>query len=188
MPSLYQERHTGCAIVVGGASRVHEDLAAARKLRPNAVLLGAAFIGAVIKEVRMVWTQHADDAPQIKATADVLVHSRPKDGIDDSGCDYLWPDLKWVGASSGFAAGLWARHGLGFDEVILAGVPLSPEVNTSVEGYPTAVPDWAPYAAFTSWHNQIRGFTARGKTDGIKSMSGATRVLLGKPEALDGVG
>lgn len=136
----------------------------------------------------MVWTQHADDAPKIKATADVLVHSRPKDGIDDSGCDYIWPDLTWTGATSGFSAGLWARHGLGYDEVILAGVPLMPTVNTSVEGYPTAVPAWAPYAAFGMWHDQIRSLRDRGKTVGIKSMSGATRQLLGKPEALDGIG
>jgi hypothetical protein len=189
VPLVYEERHTGSAIVLGGAPCVHEDLAAARKLRPDAVLLGANLIGALFQEIRMVWTQHPEDAATIRDTADVLVHSRPQKGKDCSGVDYLWPDLTWVGGTSGMAAALWARHGLGYSDVVMAGSPLLPNINTYVPGYPWPSPKgWAPYAAFGQWHDQIRSLRHRGLTAGITSMSGATRKILGAPEAAHGIG
>jgi hypothetical protein len=172
-------------------------LNAARQLRPDATLLGVNNVAAMVDGIEHIWTQHSDHAPMFKANAShIKVHARPRQYRNGGGLwflpasdrawaavDYVWPELTWVGGSSGVAAALWARHGMGFDEVILAGVPL--EGLRYAEPYPS-VPTkeggaWAEEHQLVQWYEQLRGHQERGKTEGVYSMSGRTREVLGAP-------
>jgi hypothetical protein len=193
----YLTKHGGCAIVCGAAPSLFEDLQAARELRPDAVLLGVNNVAAMVNGIEHIWTQHSDHAPMFKSNAPhIKVHARPRQFTNGGGMwflpaadhkwaavDYVWPTLTWVGGSSGVAGALWARHGMSFDEVILAGVPLAgsryakayPSVPTKEDG------SWAESHQLEQWIDQLRGHQARGKTENIFSMSGRTRDVLGAP-------
>lgn len=198
----YNAHHSGVAIVCGGGPTLHSDLERAQAMRPIATLLGVNFSATLVPEIRHVWTQHLEIVPKIKAQCPhVRVHCRPlaaqirtvTDGGNEEAADYLWPELGWVAGSSGFAAALWAKHGMGFDEVILAGVPLNPETLMYDPGYreatmkggrPPAHDEGRHFASPDSmehWHQCIRNFTRDGKTYGIHSMSGWTAEWLGMP-------
>ena len=207
MPQLYRDRHKGCALVMGAAPCVFEDLAAARALRPDAVMLGVNHAASVFPEIKHVWTQHQEIAPDIKAKAPgVAIHARKnltRNGTsiyffggkqaEVAFIDYHWPDLAWATGSSGFSAALWAKYGMGFDEVILCGVPLSPDnlrysdeyrkYSTEKWGDRDEPGDkyWARPGNFATWHARISRHITDGKTAGIYSMSGWTREKLGVP-------
>ena len=216
---LYDVRHTGTAIIIGGGPDLHSDLEKARALRPGAMLLGVNFSASIVPGIQHVWTQHIEIAGKIKAQADVKVHSRPRQfqvrvngpvwhtGVSkaqEGEIDYLWPDLGWVAGSSGFSAALWARHGMGFNEVILAGIPLNKEARKYSPDYesvtraairPPAHDNEKHFSSLDSmehWQQCIRNFTEQGKTAGIYSMSGFTREWLGAPPPkwveMDGIG
>lgn len=188
----YTQRHSGTAIVCGAAPCVFDDLAKAKQMRPDADLLGCNLVPAMIPEIKKTWTQEAvKNGRMIRAQVaeDVEIHTAmlPKPGMEYLyQADYVWPELSWICGTSGFAAGLWARHGLGYDEVILAGVPLDKSVNVYRSEYksPFNNPEM-PFAGeelFEHWHQQIRTHCNNGKTENIFSMSGATMYLLGAPK------
>ena len=204
----YTARHHGVAIVCGGGPGLHSDLKQAVALRPGATLLGVNFSASVVNGIEHVWTQHIEIASRIKAQRPVKVHSRPRKfqtrvngttwmtGVSkaqEDEVDYLWPDLGWVAGSSGFSAALWARHGMGFDEVILAGVPLTKDDRTYAADYDAATragsrppqhdfdKHYASPDSLEHWQQCIRNFTEQGRTVGIYSMSGFTREWLGAP-------
>lgn len=185
MPKRYEVRHRGVAIVCGGAPCLFEDLESAKKLRPEAEILGVNATAALVKEIEHIWTQHNNLAGQFKAKAgrDVKVHARSN--VMGNDVDYVWPELNWVSGSSGVAAALWARHGMGFDEVIMAGVPLHVNKLSYVAGYPSKPTkengSFAEKHQVEHWLMMLKSHIAEGKTQGIYSMSGATSRLLGFP-------
>jgi len=185
MPKRYEVRHRGVAIVCGGAPCLFEDLESAKKLRPGAEILGVNTIAKLVKEIKHVWTQHNNLAGVYKATIgrDVKVHARSN--VMGNEVDYVWPELNWVSGSSGVAAAMWAKHGMGFDEVILAGVPLSLDKLLYVDGYPTKPTKegdrFAEEYQVDHWLAMLRSHIRDGKTDGVYSMSGETSKLLGMP-------
>lgn len=207
----YEARHHGVAIVCGGGPGLHSDLGRALGMFPDAALLGCNFAPALVPGIQQVWTQHIEIAGKIKHECPgVKVHSRPRHFQTKSGgaqwflgvskaqedeVDYLWPDLGWVAGSSGFCAGLWARHGLGFDTVILAGVPLDYDRryddkyrDVAVKANRVPQHDFGKHYASSDsiehWQQCIRMFTEQGKTGGIYSMSGFTREWLGEPQRM----
>jgi hypothetical protein len=151
----------------------------------------------MISGIEHVWTQHGDHAQMFKKNAPhIKIHARPR--IFSSGrglwmlpvsdplwafIDFVWKDLTWVSGSGGVAGALWARHGMGFDEVIMAGVPL--EGLRYAEAYPSKPTkengQWAEDNQLVHWLEQLAGHQTRGKTENIFSMSGETRKLLGGP-------
>jgi hypothetical protein len=184
--------------VVGYAPSVYQDVEAARRLRPNAMMLGVKYSCVLFPEIEHVWTQHLEQAKDIRAKAGrgIAIHGRPKmhqsrrirwiTAGKDSDLDFAWPDLHWIYGSSGFGAALWARHGMGFDDVILCGVPMErggyvadiaafkkPQAD---RGRSFAQPD-----VLQRWKGVIQGFAADGRAAGITSMSGWTREVLGAP-------
>lgn len=199
MPERYSIKHSGACLLVGYAPDVHSDVAAARALRPEAPMLGVKYAASLYPEIEHVWTQHLEQADEIKRRAGrrIFVHARPRGmqrkwgsiyvfGKNDIGIDYEWPELAWVGASSGISAAMWARHGMGFDEVILCGVPLEPG------GYAQGVAAFKPIkgdggksfvdtGALKYWRECVEVYRKQGKTEGIRSMSGWTREALGAP-------
>lgn len=82
---------------------------------------------------------------------------------------------------------------MGYDEVILCGVPLSPDSTAYNDEYRKFNREkwgerdepgdkyWARPGNFVTWHARISRHIADGKTAGITSMSGWTREKLGAP-------
>lgn len=185
--------------MVGYAPTVFQDVEAARRLRPDAVMLGVKYSCVLYREIDHVWTQHLEQAPDIrqKAGRPVIIHGRPRvfqtrraiwfSAGKDSDLNYTWPDLRWIYGSSGFGAALWAKHGMGFDEVILCGVPMerggyAPEISAFKKPQADRGRSFAEDAVLDRWKGVIYGFIADGRAAGIRSMSGWTREVLGAPE------
>jgi len=184
--------------VCGAAPSLFVDLEEARRLRPDAATLGVKFAASVVPEIEHVWTQHGEMTLKIKAAVSrrIWVHARPrnfqvgtKNGIPSSkeaydAVDYLWPSLPFAVGSSGVAGALWARHGMGFQEVIMAGIGLSSDDQKYAEGYPNGYSQHEGYAKpnqIEHWFNLLKRHQEEGLTEGIYSMSGATQKILGKP-------
>lgn len=196
-PRRYSVKHGGAALVVGYAPPVYEDVVAALRLRPNAVLLGVKYSCALFKEIEHVWTQHLEQAKDIrkKALGPVYIHGRPREFQrnviratpgENWMLDFVWPDLRWIYGSSGFGAALWARWGLGFDEVILCGVPMefggyALQMNGIKKPQAAFGRSFAERDVLDRWKGVIQGFIADGRAAGITSMSGWTREVLGAP-------
>lgn len=193
--NTYTERHSGTAIVCGAAECLHDDLAKARAMRPDAMLLGCNMVPALIQDIKHAWVQ---DAPKVglliksRIPDDVKIHTAKQvsPGMEAIYyADYVWPDLQWVCGTSGFSAALWAKHGLGFDEVILAGVPLSKTMFAYADSYPAPgnlgkdkVPAGYSEELIEHWLGHIKNHKLNGKTAGIFSMSGSTMQILGYPK------
>ena len=200
MDRVYPTKHRGCAIICGAAPSLFEDLSEARRLRPDSTVLGVKYAASLVPEIEHVWTQHGEMTLKIKQAAGrkIYVHARPRNYQTPRGTvwylphskeafeaiDYLWPSLPFAVGSSGVAGALWARHGMGFDEVIMAGIGLSADNLTYANGYPNGYSQHAGYAKpnqVDHWLNILKRHHEEGLTDGIVSMSGATQKILGKP-------
>jgi hypothetical protein len=201
LPVEYTQKHGGCAIVCGSAPSLHEDLAKAKKLRPGATVLGANYTAQLVPEIEHIWTLHNAEAHIIKRRIGrkVYVHTRPRKYSNGGGLwlvptpdeawnevDYVWKSLHWVTGSSGPSAALWAKHGLGFDEVIMAGIQLSTDAQHYVPGYmDTKKADKTLFAEehnILHWQACMISHRDQGKYEGIYSMSGFTAGLLGMPQ------
>lgn len=161
-------------------------------MRPNADVLGCNLVPAMIPEIKKTWTQEATKNGRMirsHVAEDVEIHTyaMPQPGLEHLyQADYVWPELSWICGTSGFGAGLWAKHGLGYDEVILAGVPLDRSIKVYRSEYksPFNNPEM-PFASdelFEHWYHQIKAHRSKGRTESIFSMSGATMYLLGAPK------
>jgi hypothetical protein len=184
MRKRYQAKHEGTAIICGSAPCVSEDLEKALTIRPYATLLGVNNVGAMIDGIEHVWTQHNNLAQNYKENAKVKVHAR--ENVMGDFVDFVWPSLNWVCGSSGVAGALWAKHGMDFDEVIMAGIPLSLGNLAYSEKYPSKYTKEEGFATdnqIDHWLSHLRTFHFQGKTAGIFSMSGSTSRILGMPSA-----
>jgi len=185
MPQRYEVRHEGPAIICGGAPSVFVDVQKARKLRPNAVLLGANCAAGIFPEIDHVWTQHNADVQWLRDVIGrpIKVHGR-SNIIGQT--DYVWPELAFHKGSSGLVGALWGRL-MGFDEVIMAGIPLSSSELGHSEEYQAIAKDENPYTAGAMNLYQVfaRKYKDEGKAQGIYSMSGYTRELFGPPPGLE---
>lgn len=173
----YTFKHNGPVIVAGNAWCLHEDLAKAPQGLPIIAVNGAA--GEIKAEFlyskhpeRMVkrggyWIQK-----QRRFHVNFTVHGSAFHE------NMPWIDYFWEGARGGGGSGWGARKLatlLGFDSVILCGMPLDPGGYASgklskimnkpdvINGYRCEIED------DTKWH------------EGVHSMSGWTRELLGSP-------
>jgi hypothetical protein len=195
-------KHRGCAIICGASPSLFEDLEAARKLRPDATILGVKYAASLVPEIEHIWTQHGEMTLKIRAAVNrpIIVHARPKALQTAKGTvwhipykkeayesiDYIWPSLSFAVGSSGVAGALWARHGMGFDEVIMVGIGLTNTDKTYVPGYPNKFSQNDGYARsdqIDNWVRILKKHQEDGKTEGIFSMSGKTRNILGEPIA-----
>lgn len=194
----YPIKHGGCAIICGAAPSLFEDLEKARAIRPDATILGVKYAASIIPEIRHVWTQHGEMTLKIKEAAGrkIYVHARPRkfqvgtiNGIPSmkeayDAVDYLWPSLPFAVGSSGVAGAMWARHGMGFHEVIMAGIGLDCDSLKYVPNYPNKFSQhdgFAKPAQVDHWLNILKHHEQEGLTEGIFSMSGATQKILGAP-------
>jgi hypothetical protein len=179
---------------------LHEDLAKAKELRPGAAILGANYVGELVPEIEHIWTLHNAETHKIKAKTGrkIYVHTRPRKYSNGGGLwlvptpdeawsqvDYVWPQLHWLTGSSGPTAALWAKHGLGFDEVIMVGIELSAGSQHYVQGYlddkKTDKTLFAEENSIMHWQACMVGHKEQGKYEGIYAMSGFPAELLGAP-------
>jgi hypothetical protein len=200
LPVEYGVKHGGCAIICGASPSLFEDLEAARQLRPDATILGVKYAASLVPEIEHIWTQHGEMTLKIRAAANrpIIVHARPKALQTAKGTvwhipyrqeayeaiDYIWPSLSFAVGSSGVAGALWARHGMGFDEVIMAGIGLSAGQRSYASGYPNKFSQNDGYARsdqIDNWVRILKKHHEEGRTQGIFSMSGKTRDILGAP-------
>jgi hypothetical protein len=101
--------------------------------------------------------------------------------------DYLWPSLPFAVGSSGVAGAMWARHGMGFHEVIMAGIGLDFDSLKYAEGNPNGYSQHQGFAKenqIDHWLKILKRHQEEGLTENIYSMSGATQKLLGAPPLL----
>ena len=207
MPVEYGIKHGGCAIICGASPCLFEDLEAARQLRPNATILGVKYTATLVPEIEHIWTQHGEMTLMIRAAAKrpIIVHARPKilqtakGTVWEIPCkkeayesiDYIWPSLSYAVGSSGVAGALWARHGMGFDEVIMAGIGLTAAQDRGyVSGYPNkfSKPDgYASIDQIDNWVRILKMHKEEGRMEGIFSMSGKTKNVLGAPAPLSDI-
>jgi hypothetical protein len=185
MPPRYEVRHKGPAIICGGAPSVFEDLEKARQFRPNAVLLGANLAAGLFLEIEHIWTQHNNFAQLLKEQIGRPIKVHGRSNIMGQ-VDYVWPELAFHKGSSGLVGALWAKA-MGFDEVIMAGIPLSTSELGHSKEYQTIAKNSTFYTASSIELYQVfaRKYKEEGKTQGIYSMSGYTKQVFGPPPGLE---
>lgn len=187
----YPMAHTGPVLVCGFGPTFYDDLERARQLRPDAPAIAVNEAAKAVKTFAL-FTLHPEKlrrfcALQVQSFGDgFTVHSGGKAfDVQDRPRKYLRVDYWWReaagGGTSAWAAARMARL-MGFDEIILTGVPLV-HGNYADLGFAKA---WRvgqkredgrdmldTYRAYvendTSWH------------EGVTSMSGWTRDLFGEP-------
>jgi hypothetical protein len=185
--TLYETKHEGTAIVCGSAPCVFEDLDKALKLRPNATILSVNATFGLFPDLKIehTWTQHNEWALELKeliGDRNIKIHARSN--IMGAGVDYHWPSLDWVCGSSGVSGAMWAKNGMGFDEVIMVGIPLSPDQTKYAPEYPASTKEdhfFAKSSLISHWLVHLNTHVENGKTNGVFSMSGETSKILGVP-------
>lgn len=136
-------------------------------------------------EIEHIWTQHNNMGERFRSKVDRKIYVHARAGILGD-VDYDWPEMVGMKGSSGMVGALWAKA-MGFDEVIMVGIPLSTSVQTYSEKYPGAVRglSFATEASILGWQEQVRLHRDMGRTQGIYSMSGYTRMVFGPPPGLE---
>jgi hypothetical protein len=188
------------ALIVGSAPCALSDLAAACLLRPSADVIAVKFSVAIV-HARVAVTHHGEHAGRMKRLHrdrwgdDVEIHAPKKVFRDEDRphIDRIWPELAGVGGTSGWGAARIARL-MGYDEVILCGCPL--QVTADGEAYHDAQvheaaaqaganrhrgEPWGNDNAVRQYQRQIESDVQLGLAEGIRSMSGWTRQVLGAP-------
>jgi len=182
----YPHQHEGALLIVGTAWTMQEDFERARQLRPKAMVMGinrtaqfikCDFLFSIDRENIGHWRELQETS---FGKGHFSYHSFEPTGNktvwDYPGVDYWWEKNEGNGTSAWGAAKIAAR--MGFDDLILCGVPLMPGPYTDGEPAPT----------FDDQRN-IDNMRLKIETDeymhGIVSgMSGWTREFFGEPMEL----
>lgn len=140
----------------------------------------------MIDGIEHIWTQHNNYSDWLRKTAgrEIYIHARA--GIMGD-VDYWWEEMVGMKGSSGMVGALWAKA-MGFDEVIMVGIPLSTSELVYSEKYPGSPGGDHRFASENSvlnWQQFVRLYKEQGKTQGIYSMSGYTRQIFGPPPGLE---
>jgi len=169
------------ALILGGASCVWDDAAAAMELcEPDAVFAVNDIGTRWARPIRAWCSLHPERMQRWRAERgrrgfpaafEHIGHERGHPGIDRV-TSYLWPGMNASGSSGLFAVKVAMEAG--YDRIILAGIPMQAE---GAHFFNPA--SWGEVASFTeAWR------IARPRLTGkVHSMSGWTKELLGYPSA-----
>ncbi|WP_428687237.1 hypothetical protein [Roseibium sp.] len=180
----YPHSHSGPVLVCGNAWCLHDDLERARKIYPDAPCIA---INGASKEVKAfaLYSWHPDrfmetpfrwiERQRVLFGEGFEVHgARTYQGMP--WVEYWWPDTKKGGGGSAWGARKMAWL-MGFETVVLCGCPLTPGPyvgNHGLGGLMTKDNVVQMYidqiVRDGEWH------------DGVYSMSGRTRDVLGEPK------
>ncbi len=128
----YPTTHKGqSCIICGAAPSLLEEFNEAKKHRPDAVVIAVNETTQAVHADHLM-TMHYDKMNYFKAPSlnkNIITHSgmvarKPADEVYFNSIDYVWNDAHTAG-TSGVSAMLIAMH-MGFDEIILCGMPLEP--------------------------------------------------------------
>ena len=172
-------------LVCGFADTLHDDLARARALRPDASVIACNNAASAVKAFAIFSTHCRRGKLDIWASAqrnyfggDFEVHSHGYANFDKLQAaypyvDYWWIDAKGVGTSA-WSAVKMARQ-MGFSEMILCGAPIErrPYANKTMAN------DFRHAEVLKIYRDYIRKDIMWHK--GVYSMSGWTRKLFGEP-------
>lgn len=187
----YPVRHSGPVLVCGFGPTFYDDLERARKLYPDAPAIAVNEAAKAVKTFAL-FTLHPEKlkrfcALQVQSFGDgFTVHSGGKafDAQDRPRkyprVDYWWREAAG-GGTSAWAAARMARL-MGFEEIILTGVPLV-HGNYADLGFAKAWREGQKRSDGRDMLNTYREYV-QGDTrwhDGVRSMSGWTRDLFGEP-------
>jgi hypothetical protein len=139
----------------------------------------------MIDGIEHTWTQHNSGAESLRSVGNFKIHARAN--IMGNGVDYWWPELNNMKGSSGLVGALWAKA-MGFEEVIMAGIPLSTSERVYSEKYPSSPQlsnHFATENSIIGWQEMVRLHKKQERTQGIYSMSGYTRHVFGPPPGLE---
>jgi hypothetical protein len=167
--------YKGSLIITAGGKSMWEDFARAKELRPQAHIMAINVSAIVIMHVNHIYSMHFKQISIIRkwrevefAGAKFITHANK----EWEGVDYTWYLTGQV-STSGFAA-VTLGHLLGYDEIILAGVPMDgsgyfykPEINPTF--------DDVHREKEISWMKEKLGHK-------VRSMSGKTKEAFGLPE------
>lgn len=188
----YPWPHSGTVLVCGFGPGFYDDLDRARALRPDAPAIAVNEACKAVKAFA-IFTLHPEKlkrfcALQIQSFGDgFTVHSggRAAESANRQkrfpGVDYWWAQAAGGGTSS-WAAARMARL-MGFDEIILCGVPLV-HGNYADKGFAKA---WREGQKREDGRDMLQTYRNYVENDtkwheGVTSMSGWTRDILGEPE------
>ncbi len=188
----YPSKHTGVALVVGSAPDAYRELALAKERLPvTPYLIAVNFMAGRIECQAMV-TCEREAIEKIKFHCPrPILHVYPSDqrkvaNAAPPGVDHLWHGPSVCSGTASLAAVMVAKA-IGFEEIILCGVPL--EKIGYVQGYPShGCSEWNNREGAKSMNGSRtqrretwnRCFKA-GMLEGVTSFSGFTRELLGEP-------
>lgn len=183
---VFEKRQGGTVLVCGFGPTLHDDLARAHILRPDAPVIAVNNAASAVKAFAL-FSQHYR-----KGKLDVWVRAQRKrfgDGFtvhSHAGLENIarlkeffpWVDHWWahVGSTgtSAWSAAKMARQ-MGFSEIILCGVPL--ERGAYADG--SFCRDFRHNAVLKLYRNYIRKDVQYH--EGVKAMSGWTRKFFGEP-------
>ncbi len=179
----YPFEHSGACLVVGTAWNMWNDLERAKSLRPKHKIFGVNRTGKFLKCDLMFsfdrkpiatfrWIQQ-DNFGEGHFTYHSWLPDNETTYDDFPAVDYWWANAGGGGTSSWGAARVALM--MGFDEVILCGVPMSPGPYVDGKEAPT----------FSSKQHVENSRQVMEKDtwmhEAVRSMSGWTRELLGEP-------
>lgn len=174
----YPTRHSGPVLVCGFGASLHDDYESARRLRPDAPVIAVNRAAKAVKAFAL-FTLHPDEiacfaGEQNRAFGPGFETHAGGPRKHCAGINYWWRDAVGLGTSA-WAAARMGRL-MGFDEVILCGVPLDDRPyadNRMARAFrrPRIVETYRAFIAQdTAWHS------------GIRAMSGYLRGVLGGPD------
>lgn len=186
----YARKRSGLCFVVGTAAAALQELERAISLcaRPWSIIGVNRAVEVIDEAFAMVTADSLHRAPNVPGKEMHRFAHVGNEMTIQPGYHYIWrgPRSASIGSSS-LPAALIARHGMGFGEVVLCGVPLDRSGH---------YPGYQPQGAQTDEFNndgparnglldtrraKWRQFHADGSLQGVTSMSGFTRQLLGAP-------
>ena len=165
----YPIAHTGTALICGSADGLYDDIDGTGRL--GVTLIGVN--GAPVRALHRFSVHWRNLRAKAWIQPGEVSHSvTPRD--DAPWVNYWWPTVNDVAGSSGWAAAKMARL-MGFDEIILCGIPIDDRAYTN--GRPAR--SFEDQEILQGYRRAIEGDTEHHSA--IRSMSGWTRELLGAP-------
>lgn len=181
----YETRHSGPLLVVGPAPCVHDDLAAARKLYPDAKV-AAVNAGAQIVAADFLVSQHPAMLALMRDWQRRMFGARPDTHCPGGEAPRTGAavDYCWVRGSSG-ATSAWGAvrvgKAMGFSPIILCGCPLTGGDGYAVAWQKGGIGTTPPKDGLMQSYQERLRVAAKAEGQQVFSMSGYTRSVLGAP-------
>lgn len=190
----WTDKRRGTLLIVGSAACVYHDIDRAKALRPYCDVLVINGAGQLVEHAQHLLCGHGEKAAQfIKARKQrfpdappIISHGSRRGGTDPNGVDFIWEHVSTGGTSAWKAVRI--GKAMGYEELILCGCPIddsgyAPGESNGISHECKRIGHGEREGVNRMFHNYRRTFAvrARGEGQGVYSMSGYSRDLLGEP-------